>query len=1265
MTFRTYGLFLALVVLSAAAPGLHAWRRQSDVKVQVYGRDQGDLLGTFTEVHKTSGGIGNVSVEVTLAELGTFSRNCAVGEDRVELEGLWAGGEQAGAIRCVFLPAGHVADLDEAQASLALAERAFLESSRLARAEAQAGDAPSSGVLAERNRTRWEEREAKIEEREAAALALVSAALGSPTHVSEPAKDGGPLSCAVSADASSGLVPAVLSSADTWAAGEGGGSFLDAITGPNERAGAIRRAEVTLRLPRPDEAMDGLAVASFWPRAAPSSEEVSVTVEGSGFHPGLVCSYGEGPGGSAAVASESRASCALPALPEGAEDGSRSATAVVLSYGGPTSDVCGSGTFEVERYPEVEVLEARAHEAGGEGELEIVLNVGEMWAGRIAASSALVPSCRLRGEESGLESVDMAAAAVNKEEGTVVCTTAGGSVAGGNYEIGLSLNAEHYSYSGHVVTLGFPSLVLGGVDFDGEMGDLVVEVILRGVRGEMEVSAYLNLTLVTLGSDEEKRTTTVALLAPFSVPGEEAGTTVRISVPDEMIPTLQSDLELSIVQPRGANVPEANGTMTLWNQSAVSGFALRAQSVLRYRESWAATLEVELPRRIQFRDGELRARTSGGTAIPAYHYQPTMVRTELRRGKGSDDLHRGLRLQVPILWDHISRQDFVTIGLEITYALENGEAATIFVEDACLAWGLQEGEESCPTGTIVPGNATKAKAWDYGKLKFRVLASSPLHEGGKGEELHLHPPHNPTLTKFEALTLEREVLICNAEGGPPLGLEVYVSLVGGERVEAARTPGGGFAGAVALSHGPNEIEVAFRDRESNMTRAYTVEVHRALPSEYIRGMRVVTERGGAATLCAHNQTETYPLCVPGSRLFARVGASRECWLDVDSNATLSGPFIARRNVSTAVVPGHISYELSGALREGQHTFTMGSDAMLNSRQRIAITLDWEVHEEKEEVVVVQHRNRHANALGAQLGLAFPHCKVCPAGHFSNEVDANLCQPCGEGYHSGGAGSSRCEACAPGHFAAGFANSRCKPCLRGLYMPLLGGKGCLECPENATTHVAGSAHCVLVVRKFDWLPTIVVEFSVTLNSTEDMSEIGATKLGVRDMPAERALEVLVREDVAEGFSSDQYRVSVVDVMVQVSELGGGLVRAKVNVTLSPNITLRTSEREAAEAMKQLGDLSADKGVLMLADNPDQFFGRTLEAINGTSSVDRIMQRETPRMGPGGRSVLEMHWILSASALGMLSCVLLATRARRRMRGRPSRRKKEERAGQGVV
>ena len=210
-------------------------------------------------------------------------------------------------------------------------------------------------------------------------------------------------------------------------------------------------------------------------------------------------------------------------------------------------------------------------------------------------------------------------------------------------------------------------------------------------------------------------------------------------------------------------------------------------------------------------------------------------------------------------------------------------------------------------------------------------------------------------------------------------------------------------------------------------------------------------------------------------------------------------------------------------------------------------------------------------------------------------------------------------------------------------------------------MAGSAHCVLVVRKFDWLPTIVVEFSVTLNSTEDMSEIGATKLGVRDMPAERALEVLVREDVAEGFSSDQYRVSVADVMVQVSELGGGLVRAKVNVTLSPNITLRTSEREAAEAMKQLGDLSADKGVLMLADNPDQFFGRTLEAINGTSSVDRIMQRETPRMGPGGRSVLEMHWILSASALGMLSCVLLATRARRRRRGRPSRRKKEERAG----
>ena len=62
--------------------------------------------------------------------------------------------------------------------------------------------------------------------------------------------------------------------------------------------------------------MDGVAVASFWPRAAPSSEEVSVTVEGSGFHPGLVCSYGEGPGGSAAVASESRASCALPAVQE-------------------------------------------------------------------------------------------------------------------------------------------------------------------------------------------------------------------------------------------------------------------------------------------------------------------------------------------------------------------------------------------------------------------------------------------------------------------------------------------------------------------------------------------------------------------------------------------------------------------------------------------------------------------------------------------------------------------------------------------------------------------------------------------------------------------------------------------------------------------------------------------------------------------------------------------------------------------------------------
>ncbi|QDZ17493.1 hypothetical protein A3770_01p00110 [Chloropicon primus] len=988
-----------------------------------------------------------------------------------------------------------------------------------------------------------------------------------------------------------------------------------------------------------------MSVKGILPRAVDKKEGGEVLVWGQGFQEGLRCSVGGGAAGES-YAQVLNESCALCSIPRGVEeDGSPDQYTSIDLYYNP---LCRN-KIEVYRYDRPKVLSAETLGASRYSEIVVLLELERAEVDRLVRMPELTPSCRLRSTRAG-DLFEMAAEIVQANS-TVRCSVGDDRIVEGSYELSFSVNDVQYGFFGHTVRVRSAEMWIESVHFDGASDDVVAKVRIEGSFSSEEVFAQMQLTLTTLATGREQK-----VLYPLSWDGQGREKVVRIKLPESMRPTLFSTLDLSISRSEGVSI-RVEGPKVLWNPATIiEGFALESQCILNSREQESASVKVMAPGHAQFEAAGLVLKTSGGSAIPAYHYRVSQVTQTLVKGNdscvagdsglGLVEQACGVELDVEVFWHNIKPADFLTIGVELSYQ-QNHEVLRVAFPNAIQLWGLSEDSGSCPSGFSEEGLVGPEEALDYTAFGFG-LARKEL------EALSMYPPYNPTVRKYSALTFEDKVWIHSPlnwknSGGMDLRLtfQAYENAV---TVDFPRP--NWFMIPLNLKEGENKATLSITS-PTNQAATFDLDVYRSDPSNYIKSMTLQT-RHENKTLCAHNSTRDYPLCIPGSHLFQQVTMSEAIYLEVESNATLTSPFIVGHN---ATENGLTRYALSHKLLE-EHTFSIGHDMVLNSKQRISITIDWKAeggHNFLVNKVYDRPEPVDPNDNGFQLQAAFPACEVCPSGYFSGKINSTFCEPCRAGYFSGSPGRGICESCKPGYYSMDYANEKCDPCLRGLYMPKPGGKECFECPKNATTSARGSMSCTLIEEKEKWLPTIVVEFSVTVNAT-NLSDVGK-KFGVQDISDERAIEVLMKDDTATAFSSTAHNVSVSDVNVWVTELEHGLIQAKINVTLVPNITLKSSEKERAEAMKQLSDISADKGINLLADNPDQFFGRTLEAINGTSTVENILQRQTPYSRRGKKDLLAVHWIISVSIFTGFSCVLFTKRVRKRCYKRASKGKVE--------
>lgn len=163
-----------------------------------------------------------------------------------------------------------------------------------------------------------------------------------------------------------------------------------------------------------------------------------------------------------------------------------------------------------------------------------------------------------------------------------------------------------------------------------------------------------------------------------------------------------------------------------------------------------------------------------------------------------------------------------------------------------------------------------------------------------------------------------------------------------------------------------------------------------------------------------------------------------------------------------------------------------------------------------------------------------------------------------------------------------------------------------CPSNATSVELGSAGCFVPVRgpkNMEEEAAVVIEFSLRVVGTS-FANI-ADDLGVASDPKE-VLQLLVRQDAAEAFSAVGVSVSLADISISGVEAGPGSVIFDVSVIIPTGLGAAATEAEIFEGLLDVGRLSADPGMELLADSPEVLFHRTKLALNASVAVEEPAQ-----------------------------------------------------------
>ena len=1175
--------------------------------------------------------------------------------------------EPTEAFSCLLLPSKFVSDIEALDEEVRSAELTYFEANRLAAMEKRSRGKVSD-VLLERNDTLWKERENKEELRRLAVTDFVSEVLSSRTTLAVSHERsisqslGGDLpeyqtsvTCSISANVSQRF--ALVAASGTSRVIEGG-TFMAALGETiSKESGQEGKSRIHIAVPSSEQFIDKISVSNVFPKAADATQESEIKIcSVGGFDRGLRCSVQTGSqeenveSSAAKILDTSCALCTIPGL-QGAV--SEAYTSIDLFY-----DPMCRKSIDMYRYKAPKIMGVRTSEASRYGKTAIEVFLEAVVLEKLVNSPHLfTPSCQLQSLRDG--SLFAMEAEIVQSNSSILCSAS--SIVEGEHQVGLSLNDLQYNYfGGDTFAVEASEIWIEDVEYQSNVDEIIAAVHIARNSFAGKISADLKMTLTTSGKEISKT-------HPVSWNDDELPQIVRIPIEDDTMPRVMSKLELSLANPHGVNIRDS-GAIVLWDKKVMEGFALKSRAVLHYKDSKKVSLEFASPHNFQFQEATIRLRSRGGSAIPNYHYLSSYASHSLEKGyKSCDVLGEFVEgcttgLDVEILWDNIRPSDFLTIDVELSYE-QNDEVLSIVFENAILVWGLEMYSSSCPSGFSKKGLVSEGDFLDFGDLKFQLLADQAM----VSESLSLHPPYNPTVKAYSTVTSAPKVWVQVNEFSNETRIErVHVSLQNEQQHSQGDfvRPFRDMRIPLELDHGANQAHLIFATR-SNEKAMYQIDIFRVDPSESIKSLAILDANNETSTLCAHNNTAKFPFCIPGSHVSQQVKASSELMvLQANSNLTISSPFITGREETES---GLTNYTLSSQLLQ-EHTFSVGYDLDLNRKKRITVTLDWVTPSEFDWSASrkrVFYAMPGEDNLDVPFGQAFPECELCPKGYFANEINSTFCKPCNAGYFSNHSGAGVCDTCSPGHYSLDYANSECRPCLRGLYMPLFGGKECLECPSNATTVEDGSNSCTLVVKYENRLPTLIVEFTLTLNATK-LSGIGM-KLGVHNISDERAIGILIKDDTAAGFSTVEHKVKPTDIQVSMLDFqDGGLLMAKINVTLVPSITLKSSEKERVEAMKQLSDISADKGITMLADDPDQFFGRTLEAINGTSTVDHIMQRETSHLrGKGGG--LPISWAISLSVFSVFTLALSASKLRRRCAhcvGKRRASKRKQRHGSGT-
>ena len=136
-------------------------------------------------------------------------------------------------------------------------------------------------------------------------------------------------------------------------------------------------------------------------------------------------------------------------------------------------------------------------------------------------------------------------------------------------------------------------------------------------------------------------------------------------------------------------------------------------------------------------------------------------------------------------------------------------------------------------------------------------------------------------------------------------------------------------------------------------------------------------------------------------------------------------------------------------------------------------------------------------------------------------------------------------------------------------------------------------------------------------------------------------------LASAFTSSVNNVKASDVTVTIPNLRSGAFTAQVRVVLVLDVPEKSSDEMIHSAMEELDDLSADKGVQLLSENPDKFFGRTVLALNASTTVDGIVKRPQGVSPRDSRMVLGVQWIAMICVFCIMGCSCLP-RLRKRIK-----------------